>query len=72
MQNDKINSVVKNKIRKYLIPNSYEYNIDYVLSTSKCFDQIMQDSFGLQNQNVLKFGFPRNDHLVDYDHDGKT
>ena len=72
MQNDKINSVVKNKIRKYLIPNSYEYNIDYVLSTSKCFDQIMQDSFGLQNQNVLKFGFPRNDHLVDYDHAGKT
>lgn len=59
--NDKVNSALINKLKGFFLPNIYEYNIDYVLSTSKVFDHILSKSFGANLKNVLKFGYPRND-----------
>ncbi|MDB2701957.1 CDP-glycerol glycerophosphotransferase family protein, partial [Flavobacteriaceae bacterium] len=59
--NDKVNSELINKLKGFFLPNIYEYNIDYVLSTSKVFDQILSKSFGVNSKNILKFGYPRND-----------
>ena len=54
----------KNVFRKYLMPASFEYNIDFVVSTSEEFDKILADSFNLNFNQILKVGYPRNNNLI--------
>ena len=50
-----------NIIQKYFYPFFYEFDIDYVLSTSDIFDKKLSKAFDLKIENILKFGYPRND-----------
>lgn len=59
------NKLVFNKyvnfIKKYFFPFIYEYNINYILSTSKVFDDKLSNAFNVSLDGVLKLGYPRND-----------
>ena len=59
------NKLVFNKyidiVKKYIYPFIYEYNINYILSTSNVFDQKLSKAFNVDLKNVLKLGYPRND-----------
>lgn len=54
-------SKFKESIKKIILPNIYEYNIDFVVSTSKEFDNILIDAFDLLPSQIIKTGYPRND-----------
>jgi CDP-glycerol glycerophosphotransferase (TagB/SpsB family) len=59
------NKLVFNKyidiVKEYIYPFIYEYNINYILSTSNVFDQKLSKAFNVDLKNVLKLGYPRND-----------
>jgi CDP-glycerol glycerophosphotransferase len=54
-------SKIKESVKNIVLPNISEYNIDYVLSTSKEFDDILTNAFGLLPSQIVKTGYPRND-----------
>ena len=64
------NKLVFNKyiniLKIYIYPFIYEYNINYILSTSKIFDEKLSKAFNVRKENVLKFGYPRNDIFFKY------
>lgn len=49
------------KFKKVFLPFIYDFNIDYVLSTSACFDSKMSSAFGVEKSKVMQLGYPRND-----------
>tara|TARA_B110000503_G_scaffold12539_1_gene17057 strand:+ start:617 stop:1774 length:1158 start_codon:yes stop_codon:yes gene_type:complete len=59
--NNLLVSESKENIRKYCLPNIYEYNIDFIVSTSKEFDSLLMNAFDLLPSQIIKSGYPRND-----------
>ena len=59
---DEINvSKFNNLIQKLLYPFIWEYNLNAIVSTSPFFDAILARAFGLNIDQVLLTGYPRND-----------
>ena len=61
LSNEFVNSLFINRIKRNLFPYDYEYNVDFVVSTSPVFDNILSESFDLENEKIIKLGYPRND-----------
>lgn len=53
------------KIKKLFLPQYYEWDVDYVVSTSDFFDQDLCSAFGVMEKQILKTGYPRNDVFFD-------
>lgn len=56
----KSNSIL-NIIKKFVFPFTYEYNYNFTLSTSEIFNDYLCSAFDLNQNQIMKFGYPRND-----------
>lgn len=51
----------KQKLIKLLFPFLYEFNYDYVVSSSEFFDTFLCSAFDVKKNQVITSGYPRND-----------
>lgn len=47
--------------KKLFLPFIFEYNVNFVVSTSEIFNDKLSTAFSLKNNKIIKSGYPRND-----------
>lgn len=55
---------IKRKIVSFFFPFLWDFNIDYIVSTHKVFNNHISSAFDVSLSNILLTGYPRNDLLL--------